>query len=108
MSLLADYLKEKGVKEILETEDSFATYFFMPEGCYVEDIYVAPRSRATGLARKLLDQITMIAKERGCTQLFGSCVPLAINSTDSLSAAFKYGFKLHSAKDNFIVYKKDI
>ena len=108
MSLLADYFKEHGAKEIVESEKGFATYYFMDEGCYVQDIYVSPDFRREGIASQMLDEVALIAKQKGHTKLFGSCVPSANNSTDSLQAAFDYGFKLHSCRENFIVYCKEI
>jgi hypothetical protein len=108
MSLLSEYFKERGVKEIIETESGFITYYFLPEGCYVEDIYVRQSDRDTGLARIMLDQVSKIAREKGCNKLFGSCVPSSKGATESLSMAFLYGFKLHNSVNNLIVYVKNL
>lgn len=108
MSLLAEYFKETGHKNVIESEKGFATYYYMAEGCYVEDIFVIPACRRDGIASQMLDQIAEIAKANGVTKLIGSCVPSSNNSTASLKAAFDYGFTLHSSKENLIVYVKEI
>lgn len=108
MSLLSDYLREKNLVEIVESEKGFATFYFLNEGCYVQDIFVSAEFRHQGIATKMLDEISNIARTKGYKKLFGSCVPSSDNSTSSLIAAFDYGFKLHSSKDNFILYIKDI
>lgn len=108
MSLLSNYFKEMKTKEIIETDNGFLTYYFTSDGLYVEDIYVSPEYRSNGLAKKMLDEVTIIAQEKGCKKILGSCIPSASNSTNSLQAAFSYGFKLHSSANNFIVYSKDI
>jgi|SRR5271165_1214786 len=108
MSLLAEYFKEAQTKEIVEDDRGFATYYFLNEGVYVEDIWIKPEFRSNGAARDLLDQIAEIAKNRGCSKMLGSCVPSAKNSTHALKAAFSYGFELLYAKENFIAYSKDL
>jgi GNAT superfamily N-acetyltransferase len=108
MSLLADYFKEKDHKEIIESEKGFATYYFLDEGCYVQDIYVSPEYRNQGIAKKMLDEISEIATKKGYKSLYGSCCPSMKDSTSSLKAAFAYGFELDSSASNFIVYKKGL
>ena len=107
-SLYGQYIKERLNKEILEDEKGFATYSFIDDGCYIEDIFVSKNYRQHGIAKSMLDKISIIAKEKGCTKLIGSVVPTCNGSTDSLQAAFSYGFKLDSCTQNLIVYIKRI
>lgn len=109
MSLFGDYIKERQGKEILETGDGFATYYFPnPDTCYIEDIYVRPEARRTGLASKMADQIVQIAKENRCQALIGSVSVAAFGSTESLKALLAYGFELEGLKGELIYLKKDI
>lgn len=108
MSLLADYFKERGTKELIETDKGFATYCFLPEGCYVEDVFVVKSHRGQSLARGMVDEITKIARERGCTKLFSSCVPSSNGATESTKVALRLGFNIYSSKENAIFFAKDI
>ena len=108
MSMYREYLEELGSRDIVESENGFATYLITGKECYIEDIYVKKEFRKTKEASKLADKIVKIAKEKGCTLLTGSVVPTANNSTRSLKVLLGYGFKLHSANDNFIVFSKEL
>lgn len=108
MSLFGQYIKEREGKEIVEDDTGFATYFYINEGVYIQDIYVHPDHRHTGAASKLADQIAAIAKAKGNTKMYGSIMPTAKNSTASLKALLAYGFSLESAHNNAIVMVKGI
>lgn len=107
-SLYAQYIKERLNKDIIETEQGFATYFFIEGGCYIEDIYVHPDHRHSHVASQLADQIAMISKERGVNKLLGSVVPTSNYSTQSIQVLLAYGFKLDSSTNNLILFSKDI
>lgn len=107
-SLYGKYIKELSDKEIIEDERGFATFNFIDDGCYVQDIYVDKEYRNSGVATEMLDKITIIAKEKGCKKLIGTTIPSLKDSTSSLKAAFSYGFKLDSSRQNLIVYIKDL
>lgn len=108
VSLYAQYISEREGKHILEHAQGFATYMFMEKGCYIEDIFVQKEYRKTGVAAHLADQIVEIAKEKGYTKLFGSVVPSANNSTESLEVLLAYGFRLDNTSNNFILMVKEI
>lgn len=38
-------------------------------GLYLEDLFVAPHVRGSGVGRILLERLSSVARERGCTQL---------------------------------------
>jgi GNAT superfamily N-acetyltransferase len=44
---------------------NFSTFLCKP-GLYLEDLYVQPAARGTGLGRRLLQRLAAIAVERGC------------------------------------------
>jgi ribosomal protein S18 acetylase RimI-like enzyme len=107
-SLYAQYIKEREGKETIETDKGFATYTYVPEGCYIQDIYVHPDHRKEHVCFNLADQIVEIAKEKGCKKLFGTVCPSANGSTTSLKVLLAYGFKLESSGNNLIVMVKEI
>lgn len=108
MSLFSEYIIERGLKHIVESEQGFATYIITGPECYVEDVYVAKEARKKGEASFLVDNIVKHAKTLGCTTLLTSVVPSARGSTESTTAILAYGFSLLRAQPDFIVFKKDI
>lgn len=107
-SLYSEYISERLGKEIIETERGFATYFYLSDGCYIEDIYVKKEYRKSGEASKMADQIASIAKSKGYKKLYGTVVPSAIGSTDSLKVLLAYGFSLNNCTNNMIVMVKEL
>jgi GNAT superfamily N-acetyltransferase len=108
MSHFGNYIKERLGKGIVEDENGFATYYFAMPDCYIEDIYVIPEKRKAGIAAKYADEITKIAQDKKCINLIGSVKPTAKGSTDSLRVLLAYGFKLHSAVEDCIWFKKKL
>lgn len=109
MSNFAEYLLERTNREIIEDDRGFATYYYADDlGCHIEDIYVRPDFRNSGVAKEYADKITDRAKERGCKFLYGSIVFPGHGKTASAKVLLAYGFKLHSATNNFILFKKEI
>jgi GNAT superfamily N-acetyltransferase len=108
LSLYADYIKEREGKESLEVEQGFATYEIVNEFCYIEDIYIKPEARKTNLATRIADEITQIAKGRGCKQLLGSVLVGANGDTTSLKVLLAYGMKLDSVNGKTIYFSKEI
>ena len=107
-SLYAEYIESRGGKEIIETEKGFATYYYLEDGCYIEDIFIKEEFRHSGEARKLAGQITEIAKSKGFKKLYGTVCPVANGSTYSLKAFLNYGFQLDKSLTNLIILKKEI
>jgi len=107
-SLYGQYIKERLNKDIIETENGFATYYFLNDSCYIENIYVTEDARKSKEATRLADQIAEIAKEKGFKKLCGSVVPSAKGSTESLKVLLAYGFKLDSSVNNFILMVKEL
>lgn len=105
-SLYAQYMKERVDCYIEENEKGFASYKFFDDACYIEDIFVLPEFRKTNVASEIADNITKVAKEKGCNWLLGSVVPSSNGSTTSMKVLLAYGFQLLSAKENFIWFRK--
>lgn len=107
-SLWANYIWEREGKKMLERPEGFATYIFLDEHCYIEDIYIVPEARNTDIAQSLIGQIALEAKHKGYTKLLGSAIIGKYGTDKSLSMAIKQGFKLLSANNNMIYYEKEI
>ena len=107
-SLYGQYIEELANKEIIEDDRGFITYLFMDDGCYVEDIFVIKEHRNNGVAREMLDKVSVIAKEKGYKKLIGTVIPSYKDSTYRLQAALSYGFQLDSSRQNLIVYVKGL
>lgn len=107
-SLYSEYIQERENKSIVEHDKGFATYKIIGLECYIIDIYVKPEARKEGLASKMADEITEIAKSKGCKILSGSVYPAANGSTESLKVLLAYGFKLHDAQNGMISMYKEI
>jgi ribosomal protein S18 acetylase RimI-like enzyme len=109
VSLYADYISERTNDSIIEIPQGFATYRLLNEKtCYIIDIYVIPEARQSKIASKLADEITSLAKAKGCTELIGTVVPSAKNSDTSIKVLQGYGMKLDSAQNDLIVFRKQI
>lgn len=107
-SLHALYIQERLGKHIIENEKGFATYYFVNDGCYIEDIFVHPDFRNQGVAATMADVISDCARAKGCRKLYGSVVPSANGSTDSMKVLLAYGFVINSSAENFIAMVKGL
>lgn len=109
-SLYAKYIKEREGKEIIELENGFATYRFLNEHVYIEDIFVEKEHRKDHLAASMADIIADIARKRNYSKILGSTCLNAQNPTISLKVLLSYGFKLHSIdeQNNMIYLEKNI
>lgn len=108
MSLFGQYISEREGKEIVEDSQGFATYFYVNDGVYIENIFVDKDFRHSGIASKYADQIAKIAKDKGFSKMYGSVRPSANGSTPSLKVLLSYGFSLHSSAVDAIVMVKEI
>lgn len=107
-SLFGKYIKERNNKEIVENEKGFMTYYFIGDACYIEDVYVLPEYRRTKQCVEFGEQVEKIAKEKGCTKMYGSVVPSAPYSTINLMGLLNFGWRLDSSTNNFILVTKDL
>ena len=104
----ADYFREREGFETVETDKGMATYKISGEECYIKDIFILKEHRRSGEAFKIGDHIAEIAKINGCKRLTGSVVPSLKGSSESMMGLIKYGFKLHSCTQDFIVLVKEL
>ncbi len=109
MSLYKDYIKEREDKDIVESDDGFATFKIFPNGeCYLQDLYVVPSKRQSGLATELANKIVDIARERNCKTLVGSVCTDDQNATRNMKVFLAYGMRINKVMGNMIFLNKDI
>lgn len=107
-SLYAQYIKERENRECLEHEHGFASYQIIDDGIYVEEVYIVPEKRQTGLASDLVDKIAEQAKALGKKYIYTSVSPHVNGSTISIKAITAYGFELHNSSRDLIMFIKEI
>ena len=107
--LYLDYIQERLGKEILvEPGKAFIIYEIQGEEIYIQDIYVDPLYRKTGLMAEMEKKIEALAIQRGCRYATGSVQPSANNSTQGLEYCLKRGYKLLETGNNYIILKKEL
>jgi GNAT superfamily N-acetyltransferase len=104
------YMLEAFGKIVIENEEGFIM-FWQPSGttiCYIEDIYVAPAYRQTGVTAKFELEAIDWAKARGLTHLMGS-VNMRISTPErSISELRKAGYKYSHMENNILYFLKSI
>ena len=108
MSLYAKYIAERGGKFIVEEEHGFATFSYLQDGIYIEDIYIEKDYRKLGNASSMADKIALIAKDQDYKYLYGTVCPEAKGSTESMKVLLAYGFQLHGSIQNLVWFRKEI
>lgn len=108
MSLLADYHKEHGFKNVIESDDGFLTFYFVGQECYIEDLYVVPSKRKSHVASNMAKQVEDIARNQGCKYVTGSVNTHAKDPTTSMKVLLSYGFSLLRAEPHMIWFVKEL
>jgi ribosomal protein S18 acetylase RimI-like enzyme len=109
MSLYGNYIKEREDKDIVESDKGFATFLVLNNGeCYLQDLYVVPEYRKSGLAIDMTNEVVRIAKERGCNRLVGSVCVDDKFATHNMRIFLKYGMEIYKNSGTIIFLKKEI
>ena len=110
IKMLESYAEEKGFgPRFFHVEDAgFAIYHLNPDHCYIEEIYVLPELRKSGIAKKMADEISVIAKGRGLSTLVGSVNLKAAGKESSMKVLLAYGMELAETNGDMIYLKKEI
>jgi GNAT superfamily N-acetyltransferase len=108
MELYKQYLLERENTHLHYDEDSFITYEFIDNYCYIKEVYVSPEQRRTGKASLLGRMIQDIAREKGMHYVMGS-VCLSTNGWQkSLAGMYKEGYTLKETIEDMIYLRKDL
>jgi len=106
--LFLNYKKEREGIEYIKVNGAFITYKFLPEYCYIEDIYCEPHLRNSGLYHELSKQVETIAKEKGYKAMLGSVDVSMKNPEQSLRACFNDGYKILNLQGSVIWLRKEL
>ncbi len=108
-NLYKNYLKEREGLEVLENELGFCTYKYREDNsCYIQDIYVVPNRRKSGIASQLADTVAKEAKAKGYNILIGS-VDFKANLAKQNDQVLKaYGMKPYTVEGSLVYYSKEI
>lgn len=102
------YIKEREGKDIIETEQGFATYYFDEDSVYIADVYVRPEYRNKNVAKDFFETIEEIAKEKGLKE----CITYADTSAKgyeiSKSALLSNSFEIIGFVDNMVFFKRNL
>lgn len=101
-TLFAQYIKERLNQEVIENESGFIIYNINGKSCFLAEMYIKPDSRKSGLFIELLNELKELAVENDCEHITATIHQYDKGATNSLSSAFKYGFKIHQAHNNII------
>jgi GNAT superfamily N-acetyltransferase len=108
MQQLAAYLKEREGFDSVITDEGFASYRINGDDCYIRDIYIHHDYRKGGAASAIADQIASTARRFGCRYLTGSVDTSKGDPTASTKILLAYGFKVVSAVQGGIWFRKDL
>jgi ribosomal protein S18 acetylase RimI-like enzyme len=108
MSLYEKYVLERTNNQIHEIKEGFIVYSISNGKVFIEDLYIDTDFRRKGMGTTLTDIVAAKAKTDGCTELFCGVCPQAKQATESMKAILAYGFKVESASNSLIIFRKDI
>jgi len=106
-----DYIRERQPgKYVIQEEHGFCVYSFTDDdtAVYIEEIYVKPEFRKSGLSHSLRSQVEEIARQKGCITLLGTVVPSCRGATTSIKVLLGNGLKLLSAENDLIWFFKEL
>jgi RimJ/RimL family protein N-acetyltransferase len=77
MKLYEDYLKETYDNKFTMYSDQYFLNYCVVEGdqLYIEDFYIVPEKRNTDLAKEVIDELEVKAKELGCNYIINQTMP---------------------------------
>lgn len=108
MELYKQYLLERENTHLHYDEDSFITYEFIDNYCYIKEVYVVPEKRREGKALKLGLMIQDLARNKGMHYVMGSVCISTNGWQKSLAGMYKDGYTLHKTDKDMIYLVKDL
>ena len=102
------YVKEREGKDILESKEGFATYYFDHDSVYVADVFVRPEFRKQNIAKNFVLEIMKLGKEKGMKE----CVTFIDTSTKgyeiSKSGLLANDFEVIGFNNNMVFFKRNL
>jgi len=103
-----NYAKERFGYESLEEEWGFLLFTVAPPLLAVQELYVKPEFRKNKNALDLLNRVSKIGKERGCTHLWTQVWMNDKGRSRTMTAGLAYGFQMIEASNGRIIMTKEI
>lgn len=104
-----DYIVSKcGYEDPVELNGGFILYAINGHECHIGEIYVPKERRQSHIATKMADQVTEIAKQKGCTHLTARTNLVGVDDEAAILSILHYGFKVVRADQNTLYYVKAI
>lgn len=107
-SLFGRYSKERAGREIIECDDYFVTYSFYPTHLFIEDMYIVPEKRGTGLCNEIISGLEGHAKANGINKTVVTISPEAKNIDQVLLVVTKLNFKIFRSSEGLIYLSREI
>ena len=104
----AKYIKQRANSEVLENENGFIIYRIVRDECFIVDMFVDKDLCGAGVCRKLINDLSAIAKENSCEFISGNIHLNDPGCHKTIMAAIHVGFKIIKADLNILVIKKDL
>lgn len=106
--LFLKYKKERENVESIVVDGAFITYKFMPDFCYIEDVYCIEELRQSGISHELATKVEEIAKKAGYKKMLGSVDIAANNPEIGLRSCFNQGYKILKLQGSVIWLQKEL
>jgi hypothetical protein len=107
-NIYLQYRQERENLQSIEVEGAFATYKFVNDYCYLEDVYAIPELRGSKISYELATMVEAAAKKAGYKKMLGSVDIAAANPEISLKACFTQGYKILKLEGSVIWLSKEI
>ena len=113
-SLYAKHCKEVLGYEIIEDENSFATFIHLQTGTFnclkIIDLFIDEKARGTGKSLEMLEKIHEIAKEKGCSLLSAQLSKHVSQEVQNRTKYIceKYGMKQSYEDSIMFIYSRSI
>lgn len=108
LDMFAEYVREREGGIVLKHRHGFAIYKEQGDLGYLQDVYVLPDYRQTGVGRELVQEAINIAKKSNKKALLTTTDTSANGATESALAILKTGFKILRNEDTVIWYVLEI
>ena len=107
--LYFDYIKERlGLETLVKEDKAFIVFKIEGEEIYIQDIYVRPDLRKTGIMQEMEVEVESLAAARGCTYATGTVQITANGSHESLKYCLDRGYKVIDLMQNVIILRKEL
>lgn len=107
-SLYAKYIAERAGGKLIEKEHGYIAYNVKGSEYFIMDMFIEPSMRRTPLFKRLMDELTLIAKSSGGTHLTANIFLDDPGASNTLIAALKLGFRVRGANVGALFIAKEL